>query len=121
MNKISILIILYFLPVLLTYSKEPFAFWQRFEPPYKHQVVAHRGVCEAAPENTLPVFELAYRCGMDWVEADVRLTNDGHHIILYDEMLDRTTNGSGLVNEHTLAEIKELDAGIWFAERYAGA
>jgi glycerophosphoryl diester phosphodiesterase len=58
--------------------------------------------------------------GADWVELDVHLTRDGALAVIHDEALERTTNGHGLVKDHTLAELKRLDAGAWFGRDYAG-
>lgn len=73
-------------------------------------VVAHRGASADHPENTLPAFEAAARAGADAIEFDLRLTSDGVPVVLHDEDLSRTTDGSGLVRETTLAELKALDA-----------
>ena len=83
-------------------------------------VVGHRGVAAAAPENTLPSLGLAADQGAAMVEFDVKLTADGALILMHDEDLDRTTTGRGLVAGATLADIKGLDAGAWFAERWRG-
>ncbi len=82
------------------------------------QVIAHRGVTSAAPENTRPALQLAVDIAADWVEIDIRRTKDGHHVLMHDSTLDRTTNGSGKVADHTLEQIRELDAGSWFAPRF---
>jgi glycerophosphoryl diester phosphodiesterase len=66
---------------------------------------------QLAPENTKPAIEKAIEFGIEWVELDIRLTKDEHHVILHDGRLDRVTDGKGLVEEHTLAEILALDAG----------
>jgi glycerophosphoryl diester phosphodiesterase len=58
--------------------------------------------------------------GAGLVEMDVRLTADGHAVLLHDATLDRTTSGSGPLNVHTLAEVRALDAGAWFAPEFAG-
>lgn len=63
------------------------------------------------PENTLVSFERGLELGADWIELDVHLSADGALIVIHDETLDRTTNGHGLVREHTLAQLRELDAG----------
>ena len=84
------------------------------------RVIAHRGFSSRAPENTLIAVQQAIEVGADMVEVDVTVTADGHVICLHDETLDRTSNGSGLPNNMTLAEIKQLDAGSWFAPEYAG-
>lgn len=84
------------------------------------EIVAHRGSRINRPENTLAAFEEAIRVGADGIELDVHLSKDGEIVVIHDETVDRTTNGSGLVKEMTLAELKELDAGIWFDTEYAG-
>ena len=82
------------------------------KPPFS--VIAHRGASLHAPENTLQSFLLAKQNGAQCVEFDVQLTKDLVPIVLHDHTLDRTTNGSGLVNEHSYHAIKTLDAGSWF-------
>jgi len=74
-------------------------------------VVGHRGAMGHSPENTLASFERGLELGADWIELDVHLSRDGSLIVIHDETLDRTTDGRGLVREHTLAELKQLDAG----------
>jgi glycerophosphoryl diester phosphodiesterase len=74
-------------------------------------VVGHRGAMGYRPENTLASFERALELGADWIELDVHLSRDGALIVIHDETLERTTNGHGLVREHTLAELRQLDAG----------
>ena len=73
-------------------------------------MVAHRGASADHPENTVPAFEAAARAGADVIEFDLRLTADGVPVVLHDEDLSRTTDGSGLVRETTLGELKALDA-----------
>lgn len=80
----------------------------------------HRGASHDAPENTLAAFELAARYGADGIELDVSLTADGVPIVIHDDTLDRTTDGSGNAGSFPLAEIKRLDAGRWFDARFAG-
>ena len=82
--------------------------------------VGHRGAPGAAPENTLASYDAAIRLGARMVEFDVRVTKDGHFVLMHDATVDRTTNGSGRVDEMTLAEIKALDAGSWKHGRFAG-
>ena len=74
-------------------------------------VVGHRGAAGLYPENTLGGFVKAVELGVDAVECDVRLTRDGHPVILHDARVDRTTDGRGAVAEMTLAEVRRLDAG----------
>lgn len=83
-------------------------------------VLAHRGANNVSPENTLPAFRKAVELGADGVELDVQRTADDALVIFHDERLERTTNGSGRVTEHTLAEIRALDAGAWFGNEWAG-
>ncbi len=80
----------------------------------------HRGASHDAPENTLAAFELAAHYGADGIELDVSLTADGVPIVIHDDTLDRTTDGSGDAGSFPLAEIKRLDAGRWFDPRFAG-
>jgi glycerophosphoryl diester phosphodiesterase len=88
----------------------------------KHQIdiVCHRGANNIAPENTLEAARICIDQHFQYVELDVRTTADGELVVVHDENLQRTTNGSGLVSEHTLTEINELDAGSWFREQAAG-
>ncbi len=76
-------------------------------------VVAHRGASGERPEHTLAAYELALQEGADGVECDVRLTRDGHLVCVHDRRVDRTSNGTGLVSEMTLAQLRELDYGTW--------
>ena len=82
-------------------------------------VIGHRGAAAYAPENTLAGFVKAAEQGVTWVEFDVRLTRDGVPVLIHDDDLDRTTEGSGLVANATLKQIKELDAGSWFGAAFA--
>ncbi len=83
-------------------------------------VCAHRGDVKNAPENTIPAFQSAIKKGVQMIEFDVRMTKDGHLVIMHDERVDRTTNGKGKVQELLSEEIYKLDAGKWFDESFAG-
>ncbi len=83
-------------------------------------VFAHRGARRYAPENTLASFELALAQGTDAIELDARLTADGQIVVFHDRMLNRTTDGTGRVVDKTLVEIRQLDAGSSFSEKYRG-
>ena len=83
--------------------------------------LAHRGALRDAPENTLAAFWRALELGADGVELDVTLSADGKIVVIHDDTVDRTTGGRGLVSELTLAELKRLDAGSWFAPEFADA
>jgi glycerophosphoryl diester phosphodiesterase len=84
------------------------------------EIIAHRGAMKLAPENTLASQRLAYELGADYVEVDVRITRDGIPVNMHDPTLDRTTDGTGVVHAFTLAQLKALDAGSWFAPEFAG-
>ncbi|SDW89823.1 glycerophosphoryl diester phosphodiesterase [Marininema mesophilum] len=81
-------------------------------------VIAHRGASGYAPEHTLPSYNLAKKMKADYLEVDLQRTKDNKLVIIHDETLDRTTTGTGRVKDHTLAEIKNLDAGSWFNNMY---
>jgi len=83
-------------------------------------VIAHRGACLRAPEDTLAAFRLAMALGADGVELDAKLTLDGAVAIIHDPTLDRTTDGTGPVSARTRAELKALDAGSSFSPEFAG-
>ncbi|MEU7176769.1 MULTISPECIES: glycerophosphodiester phosphodiesterase [Streptomyces] len=73
--------------------------------------IGHRGVMGVEPENTLRSFVRAEREGLDVIELDLHLSKDGALVVMHDAEVDRTTDGSGPIAEHTLAELRELDAG----------
>ena len=83
-------------------------------------IFAHRGSSASAPENTMAAFELALQNGADAIELDVKLTADGHVVIIHDQTLDRTTGKPGNVRECSLAEIQLLDAGSHFDISFKG-
>ena len=74
-------------------------------------VAAHRGWRSRYPENTMEAFRAAVKLGVDQIETDIRITKDGELVLIHDDKVDRTTNGSGKVCEMTLAELRALDAG----------
>jgi glycerophosphoryl diester phosphodiesterase len=86
----------------------------------KPLIVARCGDHQNAPESTLPAFAGAVAKGADAIEFDVHLTKDGQVVVHHDFYLGRTDNGSGYLGDHTLAELKALDAGSWFDARFAG-
>ncbi|WP_026693405.1 glycerophosphodiester phosphodiesterase [Peribacillus kribbensis] len=86
---------------------------------YKNIVnVAHRGASGYAPEHTMASYALGEKMHGDYIEIDLQMTKDGKLIAMHDESVDRTTNGKGLVRDYTLDQIKKLDAGSWFNEKY---
>ena len=74
-------------------------------------IIGHRGAAGLEPENTLRSFKRALELGVDYIETDVHLTKDGHPVLIHDETVDRTTDGTGPVKGFTLDEIRKLDAG----------
>ena len=77
--------------------------------------VAHRGFSSHYPENTMLAFEHAVAAGCDGIELDVQLSKDGQVVIIHDEMVDRTTDGTGLVRDYTLEELQKFNAAAKFA------
>jgi glycerophosphoryl diester phosphodiesterase len=84
------------------------------------KVIAHRGEHREHPENTLPAYGAAIDLGCDYLEVDVRTTADGALVAMHDDTVDDRTNGRGRVEDMTLAEIRKLDAGVKFHERFRG-
>ncbi|MFD5849001.1 MULTISPECIES: glycerophosphodiester phosphodiesterase [Cytobacillus] len=80
--------------------------------------VSHRGASAYAPEHTIASYDMGEKLHGDYIEIDLQMTKDGHLIAMHDVTLDRTTNGTGSVKDYTLNEIKQLDAGSWFNEKY---
>ena len=84
------------------------------------EIVAHRGFSAMAPENTLAAFTAAIEGGADSIEFDLQLSSDGVPVIFHDETLDRITGTSGKLARKSLEELKQLNAGAWFAEQFVG-
>lgn len=84
-------------------------------------IAGHRGDRSTAPENTIAALTAALAGPMVFVETDVRLTADGVPVLIHDETVDRTTNGTGRVDQLTLAQLSGLDAGSWYSSAHAGA
>lgn len=74
-------------------------------------IFAHRGYAAAFPENTMKAFIEGAKAGADGIELDVQMTKDGELVVIHDEKVDRTTDGSGLVKDFNLKDIRKLDAG----------
>ena len=83
-------------------------------------IFAHRGSKAHAPENTLAAFELAITHKADAIELDVKLCADGHVVVMHDNTVDRTTDGTGPVRRLPLRALKELDAGSYFDFAFRG-
>lgn len=80
------------------------------------QIIAHRGASSIAPENTMAAFNKAIGIGCDCIEMDIRISNDDSVMVIHDETLDRTTNGTGKVNQLSYNQLKKLSAG--YAEKF---
>ncbi|GIP37785.1 hypothetical protein J31TS4_10650 [Paenibacillus sp. J31TS4] len=83
-------------------------------------VSAHRGYKARYPENTLLAFQKALELEVDMIEFDLRFSKDGEVVVIHDETVDRTTDGTGRVSDMTLEELKRLDAGGWFGKPFEG-
>lgn len=84
------------------------------------KLILHRGASAYAPENTLQALHLAAEMDATWLETDVRITSDNELVMIHDEDVDRTTNGSGIVAQTSLEDIRKLDAGGWFSTKFKG-
>lgn len=84
----------------------------------KYLNIAHRGASGSAPEHTFTAYDKAITQKADYIELDLQMTKDNKLIAMHDNKVDRTTNGTGLVKDKTLKEIKNLDAGSWFDKKY---
>jgi glycerophosphoryl diester phosphodiesterase len=83
-------------------------------------IFAHRGASAYAPENTLAAFELALTQNADGIELDVKLSSDGQPVVIHDPLVDRTTGSHGRVRDLPLRELRALDAGSFFSEKFQG-
>jgi glycerophosphoryl diester phosphodiesterase len=77
--------------------------------------IAHQGGEDEFPSNTMYAFERALKAGADMLELDVGVTADNQVVVMHDTTLDRTTNGTGTIASHTLAQIRRLDGAYWFS------
>lgn len=84
------------------------------------RICAHRGFNTIAPENSMAAFGAAIAMGAEEIEFDLWWTKDGEIVSIHDDRLDRVSDGTGLVYEHTLEKLKQLDFGAKFGERFAG-
>ena len=83
------------------------------------KVMAHRGYSGVYPENTMLSFREAVKVGCDAIEMDVHETRDGRLVVIHDERLDRTTDGSGRVCDHSFAELQQVNAAACYKGKYA--
>lgn len=81
---------------------------------------AHRGASGYYPENTMLAFEKALELGATGIETDIQMTSDGELVLIHDELVNRTTDGNGLVKDYTYSELSKLDAGAKFSSEFKG-
>lgn len=84
------------------------------------QIFAHRGFSSKAPENTMIAFKESLCYEIDGIELDVQMSKDNKLVVIHDETLERTTNGTGFVKDYTYDELSCLDAGSWFSNNFTG-
>ncbi len=84
------------------------------------KVIAHRGGSYLAPENTASAWKKAAALKADYFELDIQLSSDDSLMIMHDDTVNRTTNGTGTVSAMTYAQLRALDAGSWFGAAFAG-
>lgn len=89
--------------------------------PFSQPTIAHRGAGALAPENTLAAYQAAAHLGAPMIEVDTWRTTDGKLVIMHDDTVDRTTNGKGRIDSMSFDQVRQLDAGSWFAPRFSGA
>jgi glycerophosphoryl diester phosphodiesterase len=82
--------------------------------------IAHRGATGYAPENTIAAFDKAIEMKADYIEMDIQRTKDGELVIIHDTSVDRTTDGTGYIKDLTSTQLRDLDAGSWKGEEFAG-
>ncbi|MBP7861752.1 glycerophosphodiester phosphodiesterase [bacterium] len=91
---------------------------QTYTPRLKPMVIAHRGGKKWAPENTMSGFKQSIDIKADGIELDIHKCKSGELVVIHDETLDRTTNGTGYVKEKTWSELSKLSAGLWFDKKF---
>lgn len=112
-NELTLIIILF---ILLTITLEG---GHSSTKNIRTEIIAHRGASLLAPENTIAAFDKAIELNADRLELDVQLSRDGKIVVIHDHTVDRTTNGSGLVKDLSLRNLKHLNAGSWFNLEYS--
>lgn len=86
----------------------------------KTLIIAFRGASQTAPENTVPAIQKALKAGADAIALDVQGSKDDVPLVIADQKLERTTNGTGRVSQLEAKDVQTLDAGAWFGEEFAG-
>lgn len=112
MMMVAFAAVLFAIHVLPAEKREAKPFFESERP----MVIAHQGGEMLAPSNTMSAFQGAVDMGVDALEFDIHITKDGHLVAIHDPAVDRTTNGTGTVDDLTLEEIQALDAGFNFED-----
>ena len=99
------------------FDNNPFNYVEMFSDTL---TMAHRGSSYEAPENTMLAFENAVKATADYIELDVQMTSDGYIVVMHDASAYRTTGVAKNITDMTYEEVKKLDAGYWFSEKYRG-
>ncbi len=107
-------VLCYVVIVSLSFFSEP-AKNHKFFGDHDPDVIAHGGGLGVSPANTMRAFRYSYELGVDVLEMDMHSSSDGHLVMIHDDTVDRTTNGTGRVNIKTLKELRSLDAGYYFS------
>lgn len=110
-TTILLLIVTFLISFTVEKKRETKPFFHALDTPL---VIAHRGG-STYPENTILAFQHATEIGVDIIEFDIHMTKDGHLVVIHDDTVDRTTNGTGAVGSFSLEKLKQLDAGYSFA------
>ena len=97
-----------------------FSFFEPLQPPRPFQVIVHRAESLQSPENTRPALQRCIEDGLEWAEVDVRLTQDGQHVLSHNANVTDAAGKEWNIREHTLAELRQVDVGSHFAKRFAG-
>jgi glycerophosphoryl diester phosphodiesterase len=87
---------------------------------HKPFVIAHRGGKRWAPENSLSAFKKSLEAGVDGIELDIHKCKSGELVVIHDDTLNRTTNGTGYVKDATWQELSQLDSGSWYSPAFKG-
>ena len=84
------------------------------------KVVAHRGLSSKYPENTLIAYEAALQLNIDYLEIDIHKTAGDKLVVIHDDSVDRTSNGTGKIKDYTMEQLQQLDYGLWKGESFRG-
>lgn len=92
----------------------------KIKPDDELKIIAHRGFNIDYPENTLLAYKAALNSNVDMLEIDVHLTKDQELVVIHDDKIDRTSNGTGYIKNYTIDELKSYDFGLWKDSTFEG-